>query len=108
MTTSVLHAKDFLLGIEDKWDLYYEAVVTYVQDITLDAYTYHLFSDKKTKECYYLSPRFEEHSIEGVFIEKRIAVNLFKEDVKNSETGEKRLRFYATGVLQLPDYSLTK
>ena len=104
MNTDILKNRDFLLGIQQDWDSYYEVTVRFVREMVVSHFTYYLFTEKKTEKLFYLSPNFVGHDIKNVTIEKRIFVKVFVENPKRQKTKQPDL--FADGVLLLPDQSL--
>jgi hypothetical protein len=101
MKTNTLENQDFLLGIQEEWDLYHEVAVKFIKEITTQGYGYHLFADAKGEMSYYLRPRYSGHDIEGIFVEKRIIVNIAKKDSGAKQDINRSPVFYATGILKL-------
>ena len=101
MNESIIKDMDFLLSIQEEWDSYQEITVQFKKEIAISEYTYHIFSDKKTGQLYYLSPRHVGGQIEGVFVEKSIVVNISKRDL-NIQNNNSPF-FYATGRLWIKD-----
>jgi hypothetical protein len=100
MKTSLLENYEVLLGVEEKWDSYYEVTVNFIEEVSIDAYTYYLFVDQNTKKHFYLRPRFVGDQIEDV-LTKKVVVNLFSVDSDIYQSDKKQPNFYATGLLQL-------
>ena len=103
MKTNILEHRDFLLSVQEEWDSYYEVTVKFIKEVTTHGYTYHLFTDKEAEKSYYLRPRYTGHDIEGIFVEKRIIVNIAKKDSDVDRGNNQSPIFYATGILQLPN-----
>lgn len=103
MESSILANRDFILGVQEKWDSYYEVMVKFANEITFDDYAYHSFVDEKTDKCYYLRSRYIGHQIEGVLVERQIIVDLFLVDADSYQTNEQQAIFYATGILKLTE-----
>ena len=97
---SILENHEFLLGVEERWDLYYEVKVVFIKEVTIDNYTSHVFVDKKNKKYYCLSPRYSGHQIETIYVEKKIIVNIYAGDLNPSDENFRNTKFRATGVLQ--------
>jgi len=102
MKTNILKGHDFILGVEEDWNSYYEVKVKFIEEVSVDIYTYHLFKDQKNGNYFYISPRYKEHQIEGVFAEQRIIVNIFKGSLDILQEKNIQPEFYATGILKLP------
>ncbi len=99
MTNNILDNKEFLLGIQENWDSYYEATVQFVNESIIKGFNYYVFTDKRTGSLYYLLPRYKGQFIEGIFARKRIIVNI----AKQGPNIDQPLVFFATGILQLPN-----
>ena len=102
MKTNVLENKSFVLGVEESWDSYHEIEVKFVKELRIDTYSYYIFEDTKTKQTFYLSPRYTGHHIEGIFADRQIVVNISKRDTNSGQTNTKPPQFYAIGILQVP------
>ncbi len=102
MKTNILENQDFLLGVQEDWDSYYEVKVKFIKEVNIGVYIYYLFADKNTEKSFCLSPRYEGHHIEGIYVEKQIVVNLFKGGLDVNQVYNKQPIFYATGLLKLP------
>jgi hypothetical protein len=102
MNKSVLENHDFILGVEEAWDSYYEVMVRFVEEVTIRANIHYLFVDEETKKHYYLKPRHKGHRIESVFVE-HIYVNLFTVDSEAYQADKKQTISSAIGVLKLPN-----
>jgi len=103
MESSILANRDFILGVQEKWDSYYEVVVKFVVEVAFDGYACHSFVDKKTDKHYYLRSRYSGHQIEEVFVERQIVVDLFLVDTDYCQASKQHGIFYATGILKLPE-----
>ncbi len=103
MKKSILENHDFVLGVEEEWNLYYEVIVKFIEEVTINANTYHLFVDESTKKYFYLRPRYSGHNIAGVFVEKQVIVNLFAVDSEPYQADKKQSITHATGVLKIPN-----
>ncbi|NCP87984.1 hypothetical protein GW781_13445 [bacterium] len=102
MKTNIFKNQNFILGVEEEWDIYYEVAVKFVEEVTINNYWYHVFSDENTGKTFYLRPLFSGHPIEGIFIEKRIDVSISKKEHPVDKTNTKIPTDYATGILKLP------
>jgi hypothetical protein len=102
MKNNILRNQDFLLGIEESWDSYYEVTVKFVEEVTIGPHTYHHLLDPKNQKSFYLRPRYVDHHIEGIFVDRQIVVNISKTDTDGGQTNIRPPRFYATGILKLP------
>jgi hypothetical protein len=100
MRKSILINLDFLLGVQKTWDSYYEVIVQFTKETTINGYKYHIFTEKDNKNSYYLRPRYSGQQIEGVLIEKRIVVSISERDRNKNN---KSPVTYATGLLQCND-----
>ena len=103
MNTNILVDREFVLGVDKDWDSHYEIKVEFVKKVAIGDYTYHIFVDKKKGKFYNLSSRYTDHMIEGVLVEKRIVVNLFEGNLEDNQADKQQPRFFATGMLQVPD-----
>ncbi|MGB8215266.1 MAG: hypothetical protein WCE68_17085 [Anaerolineales bacterium] len=108
MKTNTLENQEFLLGVEEGWDSYFEVTVKFYKEVTIHGYPYHLFLDEKGEKLYYLRPRYKGHSIEGIYVEKQILVNIAKEDGDVDLNNHQPPPFYTMGILRLPDTPLSK
>jgi len=100
---SILENHEFLLGVEEKWDLYYEVTVVFIKEVAVENNNYHVFVDKKNEKYYRLKPRYTGHQIEGIFVEKKIIVNIHAGDFNPGDNDFRNIKFRATGVLQSID-----
>jgi hypothetical protein len=101
MNTYNLKAADFLLGVEESWDSYFEVIVNFIEQDPINDYSYYLFVDKAANRSFYLSPRYLGQKTEDVFMEKRIVVNVSKIDPVENQAENRLPKAYATGSLQL-------